>query len=115
MECCELGGQAERAEVCSKLATRRRPWRCLGQRRAGREQGELGIGLGFAWERESVGESERRAPGGLIIGKAELYPTWHSLTGRGARRERPTGIRQEKEAVLRERVCERGTWSLARF
>jgi hypothetical protein len=42
----------------SLLATRGRPWRCSGRRRAGREQGELGIGLGRISEGVGAGVSE---------------------------------------------------------
>jgi hypothetical protein len=40
--------------------------------------------------------------------------TWRPLSGRGGRRACPGSIREEKEVVLRQRVCEGGARSEAR-
>jgi hypothetical protein len=98
------GGRQRARDAAPSMAAVRRT-------RGRRETRVLEDRSGVVLEGSRCRESERRAPGGLIIGEAEICPTWRSLSGRGARRERPAGIRQEKEAVLRQRVCEGGAQS----
>jgi hypothetical protein len=61
-----------------------------------------------------VRETERKA-GACLRRRASSSNTWHLLSGRKARRVRLEGIRQYKEAVLRQRVCEGGTRCLAKW